>query len=85
MKNAEERAGFKIFLAKVLKVKSSLSKRVKTTKKLYKLFTVWFPKELLHLRHQQNHWFLGELPSSREDFVKLRTSNDLGFLAEVRS
>ena len=53
--------------------------------KLCKLFTVWFPKELLHLRHRQNHWFLGELPSWREDFVKLWTSNDLGFLAEVRS
>ena len=72
-------------LAKVLKIKSSLPESTKTTPKLCKLFTVWFPKELLHLRHWQNHWFLGELPSWREDFVKLWTSNDLGFLAEVRS
>ena len=44
MKNAEERAGFKIFWRKSWKLTSSLSKSTKTTGKLCNVFTVWFPK-----------------------------------------
>ena len=46
MKNAQQRAGFKIFWRKSWKLTSSLSKSTKTTGKLCKVFTVWFPKEL---------------------------------------
>ena len=49
MKNEKERAGCKILWQTPLKMKSSLSKPTKTILKLYKLFTVDFPKELIRL------------------------------------
>ena len=50
MKNAEERAWLKTFCQNSWKFTSSLSKSTKTTKKMCKLFTVWFPKELTNVQ-----------------------------------
>ena len=47
MKNAEQRAGCEIFCQKSWFSLYSLSKSTKTIPKLYNLFTVWFPKELV--------------------------------------
>ena len=66
MKNAEQRAGFEIFCRKSRFFKYSLSKSTKYTPKLYNLFTVWFPKELVghnfHALRSQNCVVFTSLP-----------------------
>ena len=69
MKNAEQRAGFEIFCRKSRFFKYSLSKSTKYTPKLYNLFTVWFPKELVghnfHALRSQNCSVFTSLPFQR--------------------
>ena len=66
MKNAEQRAGFEIFCRKSRFFRYSLSKSTKHTPKLYNLFTVWFPKELVghnfHALRSQNCVVFTSLP-----------------------
>ena len=66
MKNAEQRAGCEIFCQKSWFSLYSLSKSTKTIPKLYNLFTVWFPKELVghnfHALRSQNRAVFTSLP-----------------------
>ena len=66
MKNAEQRAGFEIFCRTSRFLKYSVSKSTKYTPKLYNLFTVWFPKELVghnfHTLRSQNRAVFTSLP-----------------------
>ena len=66
MKNAEQRAGLEIFCRKSGFFWYSLPKSTKTTPKLYNLFTVWFPKELVghdfHTLRSQNRAAFTSLP-----------------------
>ena len=45
---------------------------------------VSYYKELTDRVIREYHWFFWGIPTLREDFVKLRTSNDLGFFPPTR-